>query len=148
MLTGQVGQRGYVRVGRQGAEVIWTSQARIGEGRSCSQCLPMGKKSVFQIRSSLPQFCRVPRFWRLSNSITYVFSVTLNNPTPPASTIFIAASASAAQKGTSGESACLTCPVIRAVSMGRPNTRSKSTYTASIAKSRSRALIQTEHHPG
>src|ERR1700732_5010490 len=31
--------------------------------------------------------------------------------------------------------------------MGPRNTRPKSTYMASMAKSRSRALIQTEHHP-
>jgi hypothetical protein len=40
------------------------------------------------------------------------------------------------------------CLVSRAVSRGRRNTSSKSTRRGSTAKSRWRALIQTEHHPG
>ncbi len=41
-----------------------------------------------------------------------------------------------------------TLPLGAVDSMGRRNTRPKSTYRASMAKSRSRALNQTEHHPG
>jgi hypothetical protein len=41
-----------------------------------------------------------------------------------------------------------TCPISRAVSMGRLNTNSKSICEGSTAKSHSRALIQTDHHPG
>jgi hypothetical protein len=43
---------------------------------------------AFQIRSSRGQFCRVLRFRRLEKSISYVFSISLNIPTPPASTSF------------------------------------------------------------
>ena len=43
--------------------------------------------SVFQIRSSWAQFCRFQRFERLEKSVSYVFSIRLNIPTPPASTI-------------------------------------------------------------
>ncbi len=39
-------------------------------------------------------------------------------------------------------------PINAVDSMSRRNTRPKSTYRASIAKNRSRALIQSEHHPG
>ena len=41
------------------------------------------EKAAFQIRSSWAQFCRILRFWRVEKSITYVFSTSLNIPTPP-----------------------------------------------------------------
>jgi hypothetical protein len=41
---------------------------------------------AFQIRSSSAQFCRFLRFGRLNKSISCVFSISLNIPTPPAST--------------------------------------------------------------
>jgi hypothetical protein len=40
-----------------------------------------------------------------------------------------------------------TFPISAVVSMGRRNTRPKPTFRAQIARSRSRASIQTEHHP-
>ncbi len=43
--------------------------------------------TAFQIRSSWAQFCRFLRFVRLEKSITYVFSIPLNIPTPPASKV-------------------------------------------------------------
>src|SRR5258708_6178765 len=43
------------------------------------------EKSAFQIRSSQPQFSLFLRFWRLETSISFVFSTTMNIPTPPAS---------------------------------------------------------------
>jgi hypothetical protein len=43
---------------------------------------------AFQIRSSWAKLSRLERFQRLYFSITYVFSVNQNIPTPPASTIF------------------------------------------------------------
>src|SRR6266849_1659637 len=45
------------------------------------------EKSAFQIRSSQPQFSLFLRFWRLEKSISCVFSIPLNIPTAPASTI-------------------------------------------------------------
>jgi hypothetical protein len=36
-----------------------------------------------------PNFCRFLRFSRLEKPVTYVFSIPLSIPTPPASTIFI-----------------------------------------------------------
>jgi len=41
-----------------------------------------------------------------------------------------------------------TCLVSRVDSMGRRNTKPNPLTRASIAKSRSRALIEAEHHPG
>src|SRR5258708_12519201 len=46
------------------------------------------KKSAFQIRSSWAQFLRFSIFERVDFSITYVFSIPLNIPTPPASTFW------------------------------------------------------------
>ena len=48
--------------------------------------------AAFQIRSSWAQFCRFKRFWRLEKSITCVFSIALNIPTPPASKVLSASS--------------------------------------------------------
>src|SRR5215472_9430700 len=48
---------------------------------------PSGGQSAFQIRSSCAQFLRLWRFERLAISITCLFSIPLNIPTPPASTI-------------------------------------------------------------
>ena len=45
------------------------------------------RNPAFQIRSSWVQFVRFLSFERLAKSITYVFSIRVNIPTPPASTI-------------------------------------------------------------
>jgi hypothetical protein len=44
---------------------------------------------TFQIRSSWAQFSRFERFQRFYVSITYVFSMNTNIPTPPASTMYL-----------------------------------------------------------
>jgi len=45
------------------------------------------KNPVFQIRSSWAQFLLRQRFLLLDFSITYVFSMRMNIPIPPAGTI-------------------------------------------------------------
>ena len=46
-------------------------------------------RDTFQLRSSWPRFLSPERFVRLDFAITYVFSIPLNIPTPPAPTILI-----------------------------------------------------------
>src|SRR6266403_1693687 len=58
-----------------------TNAKRLLEFRSINENL------AFQIRSSWAQFRGIVRFRRVEKSITYVFSIRLNIPTPPASTI-------------------------------------------------------------
>jgi hypothetical protein len=59
-----------------------------GAGSRCPEVSPLeGEKAAFQIRSRWAQFLMRERFWRVEKSITYVFSISLNIPTPPASTI-------------------------------------------------------------
>src|SRR6185369_13820402 len=44
------------------------------------------KRAAFQIRSSWTQFLMPERFLRVENSTTYVFSIDLHSPIPPAGT--------------------------------------------------------------
>jgi hypothetical protein len=59
----------------------------LGEGTILLEIGDQAQKAAFQIRSSWAQFHGIVRFWRVAKSITYVFSTSMNIPTPPASTI-------------------------------------------------------------
>jgi hypothetical protein len=47
------------------------------------------KRAAFQIRSSWTQFLMPERFLRVENSTTYVFSIDLHSPIPPAGTMIL-----------------------------------------------------------
>jgi hypothetical protein len=70
----------------------WSGFCAEGQAFKSRRRLPpfyfaMDENPTFQIRSSWARFSRFERFQRFYFSITYVFSMNTNIPTPPASTI-------------------------------------------------------------